>query len=386
MKYLVIFLFLLIPLLALLLAQNANGMLVGDGRKETDVILVGNVLSFVENKTSLETRYLVGVEKYLKTSKNYDTNTKTVTVISTGLRQYDDPQQAMVYERLFNIDDRVLFLLYQKDGILRESLYSQTTKSNCSPNQLLDEMYGEYGLHISQNNQTRHFYTNRPIDLTFYGYNIDLKAEKKDFEFKVNVPQTGQILSEKTQLDFQACKRTASASWNFIPTVVGRYGFHSIIGNNEGGSQSFSGFLIEDYVESPFKQFKAGIHFEDIKCRDSLTLVTKYDGSPACVKLETKIKLLERGWIKHVSLLETKFQEIKYDIEQTGYGICDIKLEESKIIIDLNWIFNDSSAEKEIISKIPFDVDYEIIYHNGYTDYFINEITSNTCDQLENEN
>ena len=202
MKYLKIFLFCLVPLSVLVLAQNANGILVGDGREESDVILVGNVLSFVENKTSLETSYLVGVEKYLKTPKNYDTNTKTVTVISPGLRQYDEPQQAMVYEKLFNINDRVLFLLYQKDDILRESLYSQTTKSNCSPKQLLDEMYGEYSLHISQNNQTRYFYTNQPIDLIYYGYNLDLMAEKKDFEFKVNVPKTGQILSEKTHLDF----------------------------------------------------------------------------------------------------------------------------------------------------------------------------------------
>jgi hypothetical protein len=138
---------------------------------------------------------------------------------------------------------------------------------------------------------------------------------------------------------------------------------------------------------SPLRQYELGIYAEDVICSDGLVLVVKVNKEfPACVKPETKIKLLERGWIKHVSLLETKFQEIKYDIEQTGYGICDIKLEESKIIIDLNWIFNDSSAEKEIISKIPFDVDYEIIYHNGYTDYFINEITSNTCDQLENEN
>lgn len=138
--------------------MTANGILVEDGKEQSDVILVGKVLSFVENKTSLETNYLVEVEKYLKTPKNYDTNTKTVTVISPGLRQYDDPQQMVIYDKIFNIDDRVLFLLYQKDGILKESLYSLTTKSNCSPKQLLDEMYGEHGLHISQNNQNRHLH------------------------------------------------------------------------------------------------------------------------------------------------------------------------------------------------------------------------------------
>jgi hypothetical protein len=274
---------------------TANGMLVGDGKEESDVILVGKVLSFVENKTSLETNYLVEVEKYLKTPKNYDTNTKTITVVSPGLRQYDDPQQMMIYDKIFNIDDRVLFLLYQKDGILVESLYSQTTKSNCSPKQLLDEMYGESGLHISQNNQSRHFYTNQPIDLTYYGYNRDLMAEKKDFEFKVNVPKTGQILSEKTQLDFQECKRTASASWSFTPTVAGKYAFHSIIGNNEGGSESFSGFLIEYYIDSPLKQFKSGISVDKIRCKDEYIIIQRHDGSPVCVSYHTGEKLLQRG-------------------------------------------------------------------------------------------
>ena len=135
---------------------------------------------------------------------------------------------------------------------------------------------------------------------------------------------------------------------------------------------------------APLKQLKHKIPIDKIRCYDDKILLLSSNGSPACVKLETKIKLLERGWIKHVSLLETKFQEIKYDIEQTGYGICDIKLEESKIIIDLNWIFNDSSAEKEIISKIPSFVDYQIVYYDGYTDYFIGEDTANTCEILKN--
>lgn len=318
----------------------ANAILVGDGREESDVILVGKVLSFVENKTSLEINYLVDVEKYLKTPKNYDTNTKTVTVISPGLRQYDDPQQTMIYDKIFDIDDRVLFLLYQKDDILVESLYSQTTTSNCSPKQLLDEMYGETGLHISQNNQSRHFYTNQPVDLTYYGYNRDLMAEKKDFEFKVNVPKTGQILSEKTQLDFQECKRTALASWSFTPTIAGRYAFHSIIGNNEGGSESFSGFLIEDYVDSPLKQFKSGIPIDKIQCRDNLQLILKTsNNSPTCVKSETKTKLLERGWGEHAPIpepeiiKETDFDSEKY-YEEFDSGSPLMYLDTSNPVLD----------------------------------------------------
>lgn len=47
----------------------------------------------------------------------------------------------------------------------------------------------------------------------------------------------------------------------------------------------------------PLKQFKLGIPIDQIYCRDSLILVTKHDDSPACVKPETKQKLIEREWI-----------------------------------------------------------------------------------------
>ncbi|MFB5606189.1 MAG: hypothetical protein ACE5R7_07870, partial [Nitrosarchaeum sp.] len=51
-----------------------------------------------------------------------------------------------------------------------------------------------------------------------------------------------------------------------------------------------------DYL-SPLKQFKSGIPINQIQCKDSLFLIQKYDGSPACVKPETAPKLMQRGWI-----------------------------------------------------------------------------------------
>lgn len=52
---------------------------------------------------------------------------------------------------------------------------------------------------------------------------------------------------------------------------------------------------------SPLMQFKTGISVEKIKCKTNLHLITKTsDGSPACVKPETKEKLIERGWAKPV--------------------------------------------------------------------------------------
>lgn len=48
----------------------------------------------------------------------------------------------------------------------------------------------------------------------------------------------------------------------------------------------------------PLKQEHIGITHNEIQCRDFLALVIKYDNSPACVKEQTKEKLIEREWIK----------------------------------------------------------------------------------------
>ena len=49
-------------------------------------------------------------------------------------------------------------------------------------------------------------------------------------------------------------------------------------------------------IKSPLKQTQSGILIEDIRCKDSLGLLIKHDGSPACVKPSSVEKLIERGW------------------------------------------------------------------------------------------
>lgn len=46
----------------------------------------------------------------------------------------------------------------------------------------------------------------------------------------------------------------------------------------------------------PLKQFKEGINFKDIMCKQGLVLIQKIDKIPACVTLKTKQILIERGW------------------------------------------------------------------------------------------
>ncbi len=50
-------------------------------------------------------------------------------------------------------------------------------------------------------------------------------------------------------------------------------------------------------LPSPLNQIKQGIEAKDVLCHDGIILVIKTeDGSPACVKPQTALKLVERGW------------------------------------------------------------------------------------------
>ena len=61
--------------------------------------------------------------------------------------------------------------------------------------------------------------------------------------------------------------------------------------------QNTSKEMQETTVLSPLKQLKNGILPQEIKCKEDLILTIKIsDGSAACVKSETKAKLIERGW------------------------------------------------------------------------------------------
>ena len=53
----------------------------------------------------------------------------------------------------------------------------------------------------------------------------------------------------------------------------------------------------EKIMPPPLKQIKSGIPVDEIQCKDDLVQVfKKSDNSPACVTLQTKAKLIQRGW------------------------------------------------------------------------------------------
>ena len=158
------------------------------------------------------------------------------------------------------------------------------------------------------------------------------------FQLKIN--QSASLESNSITVKFQnvtadsRCPSDVTCVWQgeakiFVNIIkdnqdLGDFGLTSRAGEKDMAIQVFDGHYIQvtkvepyptsgkkiplsDYVatfvisksdlSSPSKQFKSGISSHDVKCREGLVLVIKssYD-SPACVKVQTAQKLVERGW------------------------------------------------------------------------------------------
>lgn len=77
------------------------------------------------------------------------------------------------------------------------------------------------------------------------------------------------------------------------------------------------------------KQFEAGLSLDQLRCKKDLELVIKFDRSPGCVKPETKIRLIERGWaqqlggIEKLGMVQPELVPVKIT-NTTAFQICDI--------------------------------------------------------------
>jgi hypothetical protein len=70
------------------------------------------------------------------------------------------------------------------------------------------------------------------------------------------------------------------------------------------GIVSFSKETYKLKEKSPLKQFKSGIPIDEIRCKESMTLMTKNEKRPACVTMSTASKLSDRGWLWLLDVIE----------------------------------------------------------------------------------
>ena len=118
--------------------------------------------------------------------------------------------------------------------------------------------------------------------------------------------------------------------------------------------------IVEGYEKqflAPLDQTDRGVKPEFIRCNAGLVLIQKIDDSPACVKPETKIKLIERGWIRNEKIPE----QDKIITPEDNDKLIDIKKGES-FVVKL-----DSSYDWriDINNKTVVDSDYSDIRYSG---------------------
>jgi carboxymethylenebutenolidase len=117
-------------------------------------------------------------------------------------------------------------------------------------------------------------------------------------------------------------------------------------------------------VDPPLKQIDYGIEPAYVVCTEGLELVLKQsNGMPACIKLSSVAKLIERGWAIHVlpdyksqnnnskifveGNLEVEIESVNYFGESNGYLVKPVSLGEFPGIVMIHewWGLNDNIKE-----------------------------------------
>ena len=117
----------------------------------------------------------------------------------------------------------------------------------------------------------------------------------------------------------------------------------------------------EKHIDSPLKQFKNGVPFAEIKCRDSLQLTQRYDGTPACVKPDTYDELIKRDWVSEIiKAVQSRDLSDQGDIKPviktgTDAGFCLGYCSKEFVITPEKIIYTQGGRDvSDITKEIPF--------------------------------
>ncbi|MEX1150583.1 MAG: hypothetical protein WEB28_00710 [Nitrosopumilaceae archaeon] len=102
----------------------------------------------------------------------------------------------------------------------------------------------------------------------------------------------------------------------------------------------------ETTVLPPLKQVKLGV---EISCKPDLVLITKYDGSPACVKPETREKLIERGW----ALEETNQNEPTTITQENNNQTIELNVGDTFLLkLGEEYMWNVEIDSDDVVSRV----------------------------------
>ena len=292
MKYFVIFL-ILIGFAGLIVsigfAQNSYALSLGMSSEqilETQKLVILGHVDSVETKHD-KTEYLVNVLEYVKFPDEFEKK-HAITVVGCAKGQRGGCTT-------FDKGHDILFVLDERDGVLQVSEFSFVAPNpNCTVNELFELHDANDGLETSQNNQTKQFFTDKPINITFYAYNKQLDNSTYNVTVEFFRANNNTVFSKTFEGNFEDCVPNVKLETVFTPVDMGTYGKRYTASYGRG--ELLWGFPIVEKGATPHKQINSGISVDKIQCKETLLLIKKHDGTPMCVTPETREKLIERGW------------------------------------------------------------------------------------------
>ncbi len=332
----------------------------------------GNMQEVIETRTITLDEYTVSVEEYLKNPQDSDTMKvlrATVGGVPSGPSRISG----------FEIGDRVLFYL-PKDETQTHFANQYLPESfqipkHCDAKSVLEKpkIIGANDFRMMQDGipLQDNFTANKSIQFVFdkdlrtlngSGFTVDVAISKA-----LDKKEHQTILEERIHAESKSCEWIATIQWDFVPTA-GEYSMWMSYAEDgdSGRSTSSSGFsVVESFNRTiyptpwedrpPLKQLKYGIDPREILCNDELILIQKYDGSPACVKPETKTKLIERGWTATSITLENNSltAEEEVALAQSHYDkMYQANLEKMELENANSTAFATEQAKKERILEL----------------------------------
>ena len=251
----------------------------------------------VENYTLVLDEYTVSVEEFLTNPQDADTMIVRQPTVSTPGR--------VVPHGGFDIGDRVLFYLENLDDTNTYSRESFKIPQECDAKTVVKQPKIEFrnSFDILQEDISKkdNFTVGIPMNFVISKDMDDLNGRVIDVAVSIRPSGENETVFEKhIRAESEPCTWIASAEWEFTPEEEGDYRMYLNVRENEetNGDTSYTGFSVisKQKSMSPLKQFLSGIAINEIQCKSSLQKILKHDGSPACVKSETKEKLEQRGW------------------------------------------------------------------------------------------
>ena len=265
-------------------AVNFLNKAIGGPFEKSDIVVVGKIIEAKSLPEQNMTIYNVGVQYYLKNEKPHD----LLNVIGDGILPKEFPgSEILVFNRpIFEKNDRVFLYLISKDGKYYLSPYSFLLDNNIPigppPEHAIfeykDRYYSGEKIVISGMVQKGNLY----LSVAEHHAKSEVKIR---FENSTNQPFFEDKVDVKPDGTFSYVSNFSSKN-----AKTGSYSFSIDAGFSSTGS-SF------EYIAYPLKQFKSGIPIDKITCKEGLILIIKTSKDfPACVKLETYQKLVQRGW------------------------------------------------------------------------------------------